>query len=435
VYVAAAVILAGTVGAVILRQLLQRGPPVWVVFALGAFLMVASEAISLGGASGAVASNLPILVFLFSLFVFAASLEQAGALDHLAQWVLGRARRASDVPMILFVSFGVLSAFILNDALVLVGVPLLFSLARRMRVSPEPLLLTLAFSVTVGSVATPFGNPQNLLVSLGSGIDAPVATFLRYLALPTAVNLALGGLYLRRAYGGRLAVEADRDPSPRVSRVPFFPTARIGALLLRSPALVLFPVTIVALVTVDVASAVTSGPAVPLYLVALGGALVTLAVTPGRSALFARVDWSILVLFAGLFVVVAGAVSGGVLAAIQSAAPIPSPGRPGPALATILLTSVAGSQLVSNVPWVGLQIPILHSLGYGAGTPWAWVALAGGSTLAGNLTLLGAASNLIVVEQAERAGVRISLRAFVRVGLPLTALTVGVLFVFLLVGS
>jgi len=431
---AAATILAVTVGAVIARQLLQRGPPVWVIFLAGAFAMVAAGVLPLSGASGAISSNLPILVFLFSLFLFAAGLEQAGALDHLANWVLGWARNPADLPFVLFVAFGVLSAFILNDALVLVGVPLLFSVARRMRVSAEPLLLTLAFSVTVGSVLTPFGNPQNLLVSLGSGITAPVATFLRYLALPTAVNILVGGLYLRRAYGRPLAAQAERNPAPPARRVPLFPADGMRSAIRRSPVVVVFPVTMLAMITVDLSSAVTSGPTVPLYVVALGGAILTLLASPGRSALFDRVDWSILVLFAGLFVVVAGAVAGGVLSAIESAAPVPGPGQSGAALGTILVTSVAGSQLVSNVPWVALQIPLLHGLGYGPSTPWAWMALAGGSTLAGNLTLLGAASNLIVVEQAERAGLRIGLRAFVRVGLPLTAITVGVLFAFLWVG-
>jgi len=434
VNIAAALILGATVGGVIVRQLRQRGPPVWVVFLAGAFAMVGSRALPLPEAASVLSSDLPILLFLFSLFLFAAALEQAGALDHLALWVLGRARRPADVPFVLFVAIGGLSAFVLNDALVLVGVPLLFSLARRMRVSAEPLLLTLAFSVTVGSVPTPFGNPQNLLVSLGSGLHAPLATFLRFLLLPTVVNLLVGGWYLRRVFGRQVAREAARNPAAIVPTVPFFPRGNLLPLVRRSPALVLFPVTVIALTTTDVVAALVGGPAVPLDLLALGGAVATLLASPARSELFARIDWSILVLFAALFVVVAGAVNGGVLAAIEGAVPLPGPGEPLVGLGVIVLTSVGGSQLVSNVPWVALQIPLLRTAGYGPGTPLAWVALAGGSTLAGNLTLLGAASNLIVVEQAEKAGVRISLRSFVRVGLPLAAITVGILFGSLLAG-
>lgn len=427
----AALIFLATIAAVIVRQLLLRGPPVWVVFLTGAFSMVVSGALPLGEASLALSANLPILTFLFALFVLAAGLEQAGALDHVARWVIGLARDPGNLPLVLFVALGVLSAFIVNDALVLVGVPLLFAVGRRMRVSPVPLLLTLAFSVSVGSVLTPFGNPQNLLVSLGSGLNAPISTFLRYLLLPTIVNLVVGGLYVRRVFGPGLAREAGgASPFPRVSLLP---GGNLLELVRRFPALVVFPITLIAMITLDITAVIAQGPPVPLYLIAVGGAVVALVLTPGRSALFARVDWSILALFASLFIVIAGVVNGGVLSAIESTLPIPGPGRP-TGLAAIILTSLGGSQLVSNVPWVALQIPLMHTLGYGSATPEAWVALAAGSTLAGNLTLLGAASNLIVVEQAERAGVRIGLRQFVRLGAPLAVITTVVLLGFLYAG-
>lgn len=429
----AAAILVVTVGAVLSRQLLLRGPPIWLFFLAGAFAMVAVGALSVSQAGAAISSNFPILIFLFSLFVFAAGLEQSGALDHLARWILRRARRPSDLPFVLFAAVGLVSAFVINDALVLVGVPVVFAVARRLKVSAEPLLLTLAFSVTVGSVLTPFGNPQNLLVSLGSGMNAPVATFLRYLLLPTVVNLLIGGWYLGRVFK-REFISGKEEVFAASPAVSLFPPGGLIGLGRRFPSVILFPVAMTVMITTDVVASLTSGVTVPLYAIALGGAIGVLMLTPGRSELFARVDWSIILLFAALFVVVAGAVSGGLLSGIQAAVPIPSPGQPIPATATILATSLAGSQLVSNVPWVALQIPVLHGIGYGASTPWAWIALAAGSTLAGNVTILGAASNLIVVEQAERAGVRIGLARFVKVGLPLTAMTVAVLFAFLVVG-
>jgi Na+/H+ antiporter NhaD/arsenite permease-like protein len=428
----AAVALIGTIGAVIARQLLLRGPPVWAIFLVGALAMVAGGALSVGGAAQAISANLPVLVFLFALFVFAAALEQAGALEHLARWILGRTRTPASLPFALFVGFGLVSAVVLNDALVLVGVPLLLAVARRIRASPEPLLLTLAFAVTVGSVLTPFGNPQNLLVSLGSGLTAPVVTFLRYLALPTAVNLVVGGLYLRWVAGPRVA--AGPPATAPLPRVKLFPRGGWTRRLVRFPALVVFPATILLIVALEVVGSfrdVTIGP--PIYLLALGGAAIVLLLSPGRRPVLARVDWPILVLFAALFVVVAGALVGGVLSSFEALWPVPRPGTVS-AVPAIVLSSLAGSQLVSNVPWVGLQIPLLRGLGYGAGTPLAWMALAGGSTLAGNATLVGAASNLIVVEQAERAGIRIGLRAFVRWGLPLTAITVAVVIGLLALG-
>jgi Na+/H+ antiporter NhaD/arsenite permease-like protein len=430
----AAAVLIVTVGAVLLRQLLLRGPPIWLIFLTGAFAMVGVGALSLSDAGSAISDNLPILIFLFSLFIFAAGLEQAGALDHLARWIVSRAHRPTDLPLVLFLAVGVVSAFVINDALVLVGIPVLFAVARKLKVSAEPLLLTLAYSVTVGSILTPFGNPQNILVSIGSGMSAPVATFFRYLLLPTVVNLIIGGLYLRRVFRPQFAT-ASGDVANVAPEGPLLPRSGWAALAWKSPTLVIFPATLVALISVSVLSSIANGFDLPLYAVALGGALGVLLLTPGRSELFARVDWSIIVLFAGLFVVVAGVVSGGLLPGILSILPIPGPQHPLESTTAIILTSLGGSQIVSNVPWVALQIPLMHNLGYGASTPVAWIALAAGSTLAGNLTLLGAASNLIVVEQAEHAGVRIGLSRFVKIGLPLTAMTVAVLFVCLLAGA
>ena len=194
----------------------------------------------------------------------------------------------------------------------------------------------------------------------------------------------------------------------------------------RHPVLWVFPATLAATIVVDIASLAVGGPSVPLYALPLAGAALVLAVSRNRRSLLTGVNWSILLLFVGLFVVIAAAVAGGVIGGLASAVPIPPPSAGVGALPAITLTSLLGPQLFSNVPWVALQIPVFHSLGYGSGTPIEWMALAAASTLAGNLTILGAASNIILLDRAERLGVHISLGEFIRLGLPLTLLSVGV---------
>jgi Na+/H+ antiporter NhaD/arsenite permease-like protein len=390
--------------------------------------------VSVSGAEAALATAAPVLVFLFALFLFAGALDEAGALDHLARWLIGRARRPTDLPMVVFVGFGFVSAFLVNDALVVIGVPILLAVARRLAIGTKPLLLALAFSVSVGSVFTPFGNPQNLLVSLDSGIPAPAATFLRYLFLPTLVNLAVGGLYLAWVFRSESRGDPSTFESLRAAAPPLFPPLGWAARLRRAPVLWVFPGTLIVLLTFDVAAALTGGPSVPSWQTAAAGAVVLLLVSSHRGGLVRRVNWEVLLLFAGLFVVVAGAVHGGVVATLERYVALPGPGRPTAGLATIAVSSLVGSQFVSNVPWVALEAPILSSAGYSGASPLAWMALAGFSTLAGNVTLLGAASNLIVVDLAERRGVKIRLGEFVRYGLPLAALTAGVLFVCLWLG-
>jgi Na+/H+ antiporter NhaD/arsenite permease-like protein len=431
--VIAAILVVTVFGAVIVRQVTSRGAPIWTLFVAGAFATIAVGVLTVSEAETSIAASAPTLIFLFSLFLFAGALDGAGVLDHLARWILSRPRKPADLPFDLFVGIGIVSAIMVNDALVVIGVPLLIGVASRLKSDPKPLLLILAFSVTVGSTLTPFGNPQNLLVALASGVSSPVTTFLRYLALPAAINLLLGGWYVRWVYRSKLASTASQIPPVR-ERVRLFPESGWTQRLVAYPVLLIFPATMVVLATLDVTAAVTGGPEVPVWEVALGGAVLLLLVSPGRSQTIQRVNWSILLLFAGLFVVVAGAVEGGVIASLDGVFPVPGAGHPTGALLAVVGTSIAGSQFVSNVPWVALQIPVLSGLGYGAGTPIIWVALAASSTLAGNVTLLGAVSNLIVVDSAEKLGVRIRLSEFVRHGVPLAGLTIAVLVLCLAVG-
>jgi Na+/H+ antiporter NhaD/arsenite permease-like protein len=432
--VLAVLVLAAVVAAVLARQISGRGPGLWVVFAVGSLATVGLGVLSLTEAEAALVASLPTLLFLFALFVFASALQEAGVIDHLARWLVGLSRRPRDLPLILFCGIGLISALFVNDALVLISVPILIGVAVRLRTDPKPLLLVLAFAVTVGSTLTPFGNPQNLLVAVQSGVRAPVTEFLRYLALPTALNLLLGGGYLRYVYRRSMPVADAEYDRIRSGAPPFFPKEGWRHRLLEQPVVWAFPGTMVVLVTLDIASAVVPGPVVPFWETAIAGAALVLFLTPRRGAVLRQTNWSILILFAGLFVVVAGAVEGGVLSALAGLLPIPGPGHPAGGLFAVVGCSLIGSQVVSNVPWVALEIPVLSGLGYGGGTPIVWMALAAGSTLAGNVTLLGAVSNVIVVETAEKSHVSIHLGDFVRHGLPITAITVGVLVVCLYFG-
>lgn len=96
----------------------------------------------------------------------------------------------------------------MNDTLALMGTPIVITVARKMKVSAKPLLLTLAFAVTIGSAATPLGNPQNLLVALVSGMSAPVFAFARYLVVPTLVELLVAFLLLRYLFSQGLTSAA-----------------------------------------------------------------------------------------------------------------------------------------------------------------------------------------------------------------------------------
>lgn len=430
----ALLILLGVVGAVLVRQVRGHGPHIWIIFGVGAVLALATEAISLPQAAQSLLQAAPVILFLLALFLFAGGLQESGALDYLARWLLGRARAPEGLPAVLFIGFGIASAFIVNDALVLLAIPILFSVSSRLKVDPKPLLLSVAFAVTVGSALTPLGNPQNLLVSISSGISAPMTTYLRYLLLPIVASLVLGGWYLSRVFGPSMRSADQGYALLRSEAPPLFPPGSWGSRLRRYPVLALFPAMILSLFVLELATTLVNLPAIPVWVPALAGAGILLVVSPGRGSVVRYVNAPILLLFVGLFLVVGAAEAGGVITALEAVMPISGPGNLPQGILGIVGTSLVGPQIVSNVPWVALQIPVLSGLGYGAGQPTAWLALGAGSTLAGNVTLLGAASNLILVERAEQMGVHIRLGEFMRYAVPIAAVSIALTLVCLLVG-
>jgi Na+/H+ antiporter NhaD/arsenite permease-like protein len=300
----------------------------------------------------------------------------------------------------------------MNDTLAIVGTPLALRLALEHRLDPRLLLLALAFGVTTGSVPSPIGNPQNLLIAVGGGFANPFASFFRELALPTLLSLlacyAVLRVGFRKEFHDTPLVHAPVNPGdPALARL-----ARLSLLL------------VTAMVIAKVVLVWLEAPVeMRLSYIALAGAAPILLASPRRLAILRRLDWQTLVFFAAMFVLTAsvwqtGAVQGAVAQlGIDLGAP-----------AGILGVGVLLSQLISNVPLVALYLPLLVESG---ATEPALLALAAGSTLAGNLLILGAASNVIIIESADRRGAHLSLLDFARVGVPLTAVQVGIYWMFL----
>ncbi len=287
----------------------------------------------------------------------------------------------------------------MNDTVAIVGVPVVVALARAHDLDARPLVLGLAFGVTAGSVVSPIGNPQNLLVALEVS-ESPFVTFAAWLAVPTAIALALTYLALRIASpGAGSLLRALESP----------PAARGGLARASRAALVV----LLALVALRVALVgVESAPEVRLTVVALVPAALILVASRERVRVLRGVDWPTLAFFAALFIVVEAVDSAGVTSEVVSRLGTRVDDTP-----AILAISAVLSQVVSNVPLVALYLPALAEMD--AGTE-AYMALSAGSTLAGNLTLIGAASNVIVVDVAERRfGVTIGFWEFTRIGAPL----------------
>ncbi len=163
-------VFVATYGVLAFRNVKGWKFPIWLILLVGAAAMVASGSISVTDAYKAV--DLHVILFLFSMFTLVTALGIAGVLDVFTTRLMLRAKKPEDVLYLTFFGFAAASAILMNDTLALMGTPVMISLAKKMKISSKPLLLTLAFAVTIGSTLTPMGNPQNLLVALASGMRA-----------------------------------------------------------------------------------------------------------------------------------------------------------------------------------------------------------------------------------------------------------------------
>ncbi len=361
---------------------------------LGASLMVGLGVLPLDAALRAI--DFDTIALLLGMMIVVGNLRLAGFFRLVANWLVARARHPLLLLAAVVLTSGFFSAFLVNDTICLALTPLVLDLVVRVRRNPVPYLLAVAMASNVGSAATITGNPQNIMI--GSFSHIPYGAFAAALSPVAAVGLVM-----------TFALIALFHPSE------FWTRERLrGA---PAPAHAYRPLAIkAAVVTLAMMAGFFAGlgPA-KLALVAGSVLLVTRAVRSEK--IYREIDWPLLLMFAGLFIVVSGFEK-----ALLSPQIIAAIGRQHldhmPVLAAV--TAVL-SNLVSNVPAVLVLKPFVIAL---PDPRRAWLVAAMAATLAGNLTILGSVANLIVVQRAARRGVAIGFWQYFRVGAPLTVLTI-----------
>jgi Na+/H+ antiporter NhaD/arsenite permease-like protein len=394
--VAAAVVFAGSYFALAVGRIPGLNIDRAGIALVGAGLLVASSALPLEDAYKAV--DLETLSLLLGMMIVVANLRLSGFFALATVWAMARAKRSLALLAAIVLTSGFFSAFLVNDAICLVLAPLVLDLTLALKRRPAPYLLAVAMASNVGSTATITGNPQNIMIGGFSRI--PYATFAAALAPVAAIGLlvtfALIALMHWREFTGDTRLTAPQ-PKVVVNR----------ALVIRSVAATL---AMIALFFAGVTPAKAA--------IVIGGLLLLTRRVKSRRV-YADIDWSLLLMFAGLFIIVAGAqhalVTPDVIAAVGRLHLDQLPVLGG-------VTAVL-SNLVSNVPAVLMLKPFVAAL---PDRDKAWLTIAMASTLAGNFTVLGSIANLIVVQRAEASGVPISFWEYFRVGAPLTLVTLAI---------
>jgi Na+/H+ antiporter NhaD/arsenite permease-like protein len=337
------------------------------------------------------------LVLLFSMMLIVASLHFAGFFDWVTHLAIEHLSPARLLPGVIFIG-GILSAFLVNDIVCLVMAPLILGVCRRMRLRPVPYLLALATASNIGSTATITGNPQNILIGSLSGI--PYRDFLAHLG-----PVALIGLFLDWAVLHWIHLRNGEE----VSHAPLI-EASVPAEPEMHPA---WPIV----VSLGVLTGFLLGYP-PALVAAAGGALLLVQRHHSPKSIYGDVDWSLLVLFLGLFLIIGGAEQAGITRELLDAAERLNLHN------MFVFTGVVTllSNLVSNVPAVMLLKGLMPQF---SNAHHAWLMLAMASTLAGNLTITGSVANIIVVEKARKEA-HIGFLEYMKIGVPVTVLTMAV---------
>jgi Na+/H+ antiporter NhaD/arsenite permease-like protein len=374
---------------------------------LGAIALISIDAVTLTDAAEAV--HLPTIILLFSFMVLSAQMRLGGFYD----WVTSRLAALPLSPRALLGALialvATLSAVFSNDIVCLAVAPVLISACGKRRLDPLPYLLALACAANIGSALTLIGNPQNMLI--GQTLRLSFAGYLAEAALPVALGLLATWVLIAWQTRGRwasdIAASTDAGSGDGSSAVIAFDRWQTTKGL--AVAVVLLFAFLFA-----------PWPREHVALTAAGVLLMSRRLHSNQ--MLGLVDWELLILFIGLFVVNYALQQTGVIGSVANDLAVAGIdlNRLGPLFAVTFVLS----NVVSNVPAVMMLLPF-------AGDPLAGPLLALVSTLAGNLLIVGSIANIIVVASAARRGIRIDWRRHARVGVPVTLMTLAICAMYL----
>ncbi len=372
---------------------------------LGAIAVIGMGAVTVDEAARSV--DLPTILLLFSFMVVSAQMRLGGFYAAVTRWVGGQPLPPATLLAALIGVSAALSAVFSNDVICLAMTPVVARLCLQRGLPPVPFLVGLACAANIGSAATLIGNPQNMLI--GSVLQLPFAGYVRQALVPVALSLGVLWMWLAMGPGARERMASPARATPEAAAQA--PVEPVFDAVQTAKGLVVATVVLWAFLF-------TTWPHEVVALVAAG--VLLLSRRFHSSDVMGFVDWELLVMFMGLFVVNHAFERTGLAAQVVAALATQGVdlGHPGPLFAAGLVLS----NLVSNVPAVMLLLPHVQ----GQDPAAAGLTLALVSTFAGNLLLVGSIANLIVADLARAQGIAIDWRAHARIGLPVTLLTLAV---------
>ncbi len=407
------IVLAVSFILVAVRQIGSIKLQIWHVILGGAIVVLLTGQISIPAAISYIDPT--VIIFLIGIFILGEALTSSGYIQYLSYNLFKRFKSVDRLVLAIVFSMGFASMFMLNDTMAIIGTPVVMLFAKREKINPKLMLLSLAFAITIGSVASPIGNPQNLLVASSGIVKKPFIDFFSNLLVPTLLDLFAAYLILRLFF--KKEFTKKQLIHERV-KIKDYKLARLCKL-----SLALLGISISAYVVIEIFN-ISHG--ISFAYIAIIAALPILLFSKQRYSIVKNIDWTTIIFFIALFILVGSVWQSGFLQNLINSLHLDINSIP-----TVLIVNVAGSQFISNVPMVVLYLKLLE---YTHSTTAIAMALAAGSTIAGNLFILGAASNVIIVQMAEkRYKSSLSFLDFAKIGAVVTTFSIIIYWAFLTV--
>ena len=398
------------------QQLLPIHVPIWVIMLAGAVANIVFQQITIIKSFYAV--NWNVMGFLFGVFFLAQYLEKVRITGYLTEKVLKKNRSHFFLLAGLMFLSAISSMFLMNDAVAIIGVPVCLRVAKRFQMSSTPWLLTLAFSVTIGSMMSPIGNPQNLLIAVSGVFDHPFVQYFSYFFVPSFLCLGLLLVFIYLRYYTVWKVVKPHGLAEFKQ-----PYVKKRDVIIASLSIFLFLLGV--LIKVLLIS-VRGGLNVPFCWIALCSVAPVFIFSSKRVKVLRKMDWCTLVFFVSMFIVMSAVWQSNSVQAWVRHLP-----QSTLSVFSIIGVSTVLSQLISNVPTAALYLPVLSHLG---AQLHHYLALVCGATISGMLTIVGAASNLIILQNVQqRNEPGFSAFEFMAVGLPLGLLCLVIYYLYLVI--
>jgi Na+/H+ antiporter NhaD/arsenite permease-like protein len=381
---------------------------------IGAALVIVSGTIDQEHAVEAIDFN--TIGLLVGMMLVVRVTEPTGVYNYLAIRAGQIARgRSAAVVVALTGTTAVLSALLDNLTTILLVVPITFLLADTLDLPPIPLIVMEIIASNIGGTATLIGDPPNILIAGATGLS--FNAFLVNLAPGAAITLAVVIAALYAYYRGQLRVEpANRE---KVMSLDAKRSIEDPQELRRT-----MPILVLTIVGFFFHKTIGLEPAT----VALSGASAMLLVSRQElEKVLGEIEWPTLFFFLGLFVMVGALEETGAIGEVADAVGSVTGGDRSAELLGIAWVSALGSGVVDNIPFTAAMIPVVEELQAGDGSDDAyWWALALGACYGGNATLIAAAANVAAAGLAQRAGQPIGFLQFLRIGVPVTVLSMSI---------